>query len=115
MGGYIAGLLVIASVNACCTTIFLAINGVPYFLPLGITGGLLSLIPYLGPATMAIFTSLTSLVTGGVWVARVTATFFVGYGQFEGQVLSPIVYLRPVQLSPLIAVLSVLFFVDLAG
>jgi len=115
MGGYIAGLLVIASVNACCTTIFLAINGVPYFLPLGITSGLLSLIPYLGPATMAIFTSVLSLVTGGVWHALATVIFFIVYGQFEGQVLSPIVYRRTVQLNPLIAVLSVLFFVDLAG
>jgi len=115
MGGYIAGLLVIASVNACSTTLFLALNRVPYFLPLGITSGLLSLIPYLGPATMAIFTSLISLVTGGIWHALATAIYFVVYGQFEGQVLSPIVYRRTVQLNPLIAVLSVLFFVDLAG
>ncbi len=115
IGGYIGGLLLIASVNACCTTIFLAINRVPFFLPLGITSGLLSLIPYLGPAVMAIFTSLISLVTGGVWHAVASATYFILYGQFEGQVLSPMVYRRTVKLHPLIAVLSVLFFVDLAG
>jgi len=115
IGGYIGGLLLIASVNACCTTVFLAINRVPFFLPLGITSGLLSLIPYLGPAVMAIFTSLISLVTGGVWHAVASASYFILYGQFEGQVLSPMVYRRAVKLNPLIAVLSVLFFVDLAG
>lgn len=115
IGGYIAGLLLIASVNACCTTIFLAINKVPFFLPLGITSGLLSLIPYVGPAVMAISTSIISLVTGGMWHAVASAVYFILYGQFEGQVLSPIVYRRAVQLNPLIAVLSVLFFVDLAG
>jgi putative heme transporter len=115
MGGYIAGLLLIASVNACCTTIFLAINKVPFFLPLGITSGLLSLIPYVGPAVMAISTSIISLVTGGMWHAVASAVYFILYGQFEGQVLSPIVYRRVVQLNPLIAVLSVFFFVDLAG
>ncbi len=115
IGGYIAGLLLIASVNACCTTIFLAINGVPFFLPLGIVSGLLSLIPYLGPAMMAVFTSVISLVTGGVWHAVATAAYFILYGQFEGQVLSPIVYRRTVKVNPLIAVLSALFFVDLFG
>lgn len=115
MGGYIAGLLLIASVNAFCTTVFLAINKVPFFLPLGITSGLLSLIPYVGPAVMAVSTSIISLVTGGVWHAVASGVYFILYGQFEGQVLSPIVYRRAVQLNPLIAVLSVLFFVDLAG
>jgi predicted PurR-regulated permease PerM len=115
IGGYIAGLLLIASVNACCTTIFLAINHVPFFLPLGITSGLLSLIPYLGPAVMAISTSLISLVTGGIWRAVATAVYFIIYGQFEGQILSPLVYRRALKLNPLIALLSVIFFVDLAG
>jgi len=115
MGGYIAGLLLIASVNACCTTIFLAINKVPFFLPLGITSGLLSFIPYVGPAVMAVSTSIISLVTGGVWHAVASGAYFILYGQFEGQVLSPIVYRRAVELNPLIAVLSVLVFVDLAG
>ncbi len=115
MGSYIAGLLLIASVNACCTTIFLAINKVPFFLPLGIFSGLLSLIPYVGPAVMAISTSIISLVTGGVWHAVASGVYFLLYGQFEGQVLSPIVYRRAVELNPLIAVLSVLFFVDLGG
>ena len=115
MGGYIAGLLLIASVNTCCTTIFLAVNKVPFFLPLGIISGLLSFIPYVGPAVMAISTSIISLVTGGVWHAVASGVYFILYGQFEGQVLSPIVYRRAVELNPLIAVLSVLFFVDLAG
>jgi predicted PurR-regulated permease PerM len=115
IGGYLAGLLLIASVNACFTTIFLAINKVPFFLPLGITSGLLSLIPYLGPAVMAISTSLISLVTGGVWRTVITAGYFILYGQFEGQILSPLVYRRAVKVNPLVALLSVIFFVDLAG
>src|SRR5262249_26463240 len=115
MGGYIAGLLLIASVNTCCTTIFLAINKVPFFLPLGIPSGLLSFIPYVGPAVMAISTSIISLVTGGVWHAVASGVYFILYGQFEGQVLSPIVYRRAGELNPLIALLSVVFFLDLAG
>lgn len=115
IGGYLAGLILIASVNACLTTVFLAINQVPFFLPLGIMSGLMSLIPYLGPAVMAVFTSVISLATGGPWHALATAVYFILYGQFEGQVLSPIVYRRTVKVNPLIALLSALFFVELAG
>lgn len=115
IGGYLAGLMLIASVNACVTTIFLAINQVPFFLPLGITSGLMSLIPYVGPAVMAILTSAISLVTGGPWHAMASAIYFIVYGQFEGQVLSPIVYRRAVKVNPLIALLSALFFIELAG
>jgi predicted PurR-regulated permease PerM len=115
IGGYIAGLLLIAFVNACCATVFLAINGVPFFLPLGIISGLLSLIPYVGPPTMAILTGVISLVTGGVWHAVAAAIYFIFYGAFEGQVLAPMVYRRTVNVNPLVAILSVLFFVDLFG
>ncbi len=115
IGGYLAGLMLIASVNACLTTIFLAINQVPFFLPLGITSGLMSLIPYVGPAVMAILTSAISLATGGPWHAMASAIYFIVYGQFEGQVLSPIVYRRAVKVNPLIALLSALFFIELAG
>src|SRR5262249_56630084 len=87
----------------------------PFFLPLGIMSGLMSLIPYLGTALMAVFTSVISLATGGPWHAVMTAAYFILYGQFEGQVLSPIMYRRTVKVNPLIVLLSALFFVELAG
>ncbi len=115
IGGYLAGLVLVASVNACLTTLFLAINQVPFFLPLGITSGMMSFVPYLGPAVMAVCTSTISLATGGPWHAVATAIYFILYGQLEGQVLSPIVYRRTVKLNPLIALLAALFFLELAG
>ncbi len=115
IGGYLAGLVLVASVNACLTTLFLAINQVPFFLPLGITSGMMSFVPYLGPVVMAVCTSTISLATGGPWHALATAVYFIIYGQIEGQILSPIVYRQTVKLNPLIALLSALFFLELAG
>ena len=49
IGGYLGGLTLICLVNATLTTTFLAIDGVPFFLPLGLLAGLSSLVPYAGP------------------------------------------------------------------
>jgi len=39
IGGYLSGLTLICTINATLTTTFLAINRVPFFLPLGILSG----------------------------------------------------------------------------
>lgn len=115
IGGYLAGLTLICTVNACLTTVVLAITRMPFFLPLGIVSGLSSLIPFVGPLVMGTLITVLAFLTGGPSRALVTAIYFIAYGQLEGQVLSPIVYRRTVNVNPLITLLSVLFFVELAG
>src|SRR5438445_72328 len=57
-GGYVGGVMAICSINASLTTTFLAITGMPFFLPLGIVSGLSSSIPYAGPAASAVTITL---------------------------------------------------------
>ncbi len=115
MGGYLGGLLLICVVNGCVTTSFLAITKVPFFLPLGIMSGLASLIPYVGTAISAVVVSTLSWVTGSFWHGIGTVLYYVLYGQFEGQILAPMVYRRTINVNPLVTLLSTLFFVDFAG
>jgi predicted PurR-regulated permease PerM len=115
VGGYVGGLILICSINATLTTIFLAINGVPFFLPLGIISGFSSTIPYAGPAVAGIAITLISLVTGGPWHAVASAAYFVAYGQLEGNVLSPLIFRRTVHVNPLVVTLSVLFLGEIGG
>ena len=115
MGGYLGGLLLMCAVNGCLTTTFLAITKVPFFLPLGIMSGLASLVPYVGTAISAVVVSALSWVTGGFWHAVGTALYYILYGQFEGQVLGPMVYRRTINVNPLVTLLSTLFFVNFAG
>ena len=115
MGGYLGGLLLICVVNGCVTTSFLAITKVPFFLPLGIMSGLASLIPYVGTAISAVVVSTLSWVTGSFWHGVGTALYYILYGQFEGQILAPMVYRRTINVNPLVTLLSTLFFVDFAG
>ncbi len=115
IGGYIGGLTLICALNATCTTIFLAINGVPAFLPLGILSGFSSTVPYAGPFAVGSFITLVTLATQGPWHALAALVFFVAYGQLEGNILSPIVFRRTTHINPVIVLLSVLFFGELGG
>jgi predicted PurR-regulated permease PerM len=114
LGGYLGGMVLICSVNAVLTTTFLAINGVPFFLPLGIFGGLASLVPYAGSVLAGIAISLLSTVAGP-WHGVASAIFFIVYGQLEGNIIGPFVFKRTVHVNPLVVLVSVLFFGAVGG
>jgi putative heme transporter len=115
IGGYLGGLMLICLCNATLTTTFLAIDGVPFFLPLGILAGLSSMVPYAGPLAVGTLISLIAFATKGAWHGVAAAIYFVTYGQIEGNLLGPLIFRRTVHVNPLVVTLSVLFLGDLAG
>ncbi len=114
-GGYLAGLTFICSINTALTTTFLALMGLPFFLPLGIVSGFSSMVPYAGPIVAGGLITLLTWVTGGVWKALAVACYFMVYGQLEGNVLAPLVFRRTVHVNPLLTLLAVLFCAELGG
>jgi predicted PurR-regulated permease PerM len=114
-GGYLSGLTFICSVNATLSTTFLALMGMPFFLPLGIASGFSSMVPYAGPIVAGGLITLLTWATGGMWKAVAVASYFVIYGQLEGNVLAPLVFRRTVHVNPLLTLLAVLFCAELAG
>jgi predicted PurR-regulated permease PerM len=115
VGGYVEGLLAICSINAGLTTTFLAITGMPFFLPLGILAGLSSSIPYAGPLVAGTTITLLALVTGGPLKAVATGVYFILYGQLEGSVLSPLIFRHTVHINPLVTTLAILFMAEFMG
>jgi putative heme transporter len=115
IGGYIGGLTLICTINAVLTTTFLAIERLPFFLPLGILAGLSSLVPYLGPLVMGAAISVLALFTKGTFYGVATAIYFVSYGQFEGNIMAPLVFRRTVHVNPLVVTLSILFLGEIGG
>jgi putative heme transporter len=115
VGGYLSGLTVICGCNAVCTTIFLAIARVPFFLPLGILSGLSSLVPMVGNAVVGAGIALVALATGGLTKGIACGVFFIVYQFFENHVLGPLVYRRTVNVNPLITVVGLLAFAELGG
>ena len=114
IGGYLGGLTLICSINATLTTTFLAIDGVPFFLPLGILSGLSSMVPYAGPLVAGHGISLSPCSPGvGHGVAR--GIYFIVYGQLEGNILGPLIFRRTVHVNPLVMTLSILFLGEIAG
>lgn len=115
VGGYLRGALFICAINCTCTTVWLAVNKTPFFLPLGIVSGMSSLVPYVGTAVTGASITLIMLTVGGVWKALGTAIYFVIYGQVEGNILGPIVFKKTVHINPLVTLLSILFLAEFAG
>jgi putative heme transporter len=115
VGGYVGGVLAICSINTVLTTTFLAITGMPFFLPLGILSGMSSSIPYAGPLVTATIVTLLALATGGPLKAVATGVYFILYGQLEGNVLSPIIFRRTVHINPLVTTIAILFMAEFMG
>jgi predicted PurR-regulated permease PerM len=115
LGGYIAGVSGVIAVNAITTVAFLAIIGVPFFLPLGVLSGLASLIPVLGVTITGALISVFAAVTQGIWLGVAVAIYITVYQQFENHVLAPLVYKHTVAINPLLSILMVLFLGELGG
>jgi putative heme transporter len=115
IGGYLGGLTLICTINATLTTTFLAIDQIPFFLPLGILAGLSSMVPYAGPFAAGALISLLALATRGMWHGVAAAIYFLSYGQIEGNILGPLIFRRTVHVNPLVVTLSILFFGEMAG
>ncbi len=115
VGGYLAGLTLICTINATLTTIFFAVTGTPYFLALGILSGFSSLVPYAGPLVVHSALTLFVLTTAGPWHALATLSYFVVYDSLEGNVLGPLVFRRTVHVNPLVSLASVLVLGEFAG
>lgn len=115
VGGYVGGLIGICSINATLTTSFLAITGMPYFLPLGILSGVSSAVPYAGPLVAGVTITVLALMTGGTLKAVATGVYFVLYGQLEGNLLSPLVFRYTVHINPLVTTLAILFMAEFMG
>jgi putative heme transporter len=115
IGGYLGGLALICTINATFTTTFLAIDSVPFFLPLGIMSGFSSMIPYAGPIVAGTGISLIALFTVGIGHGVASGIYFIIYGLLEGNVLGPLIFRRTVHVNPLVVTLSILFFGEIAG
>jgi putative heme transporter len=115
IGGYLGGLALVCTANATLTTSFLAIDRVPFFLPLGIVSGMSSMVPYAGPAVVGIGISLIALLTQGLWHGIAAGIYFIAYGQLEGNLLSPLIFKRTVHVNPLVTTLSILVLGEIAG
>lgn len=108
---YITGNLFISLIAGVAAGIFSVIIGLPYPFLVGIAVAICDLIPAVGAYLAGLIMGLFSWLFLGWDAAVLSMIFILIYQQIENQVLSPIVYNKANQLSPL----TILVVVSLGG
>ena len=114
VGGYVAGAVSIASLNAGLTYCLLTVLGIEYAVALAMLVFLTGLVPLIGAtigAAVVIVVALFSSIQAGV----VVAVWFLVYQQVENYVLYPRIMQRSVDVSPAATVVAVLIGGALLG
>ncbi|MBF5046490.1 AI-2E family transporter [Aggregicoccus sp. 17bor-14] len=115
VGGYVAGTCVVAMVAGAVTTVALLLLGVPYYLPLGLSMVLLSIVPFVGSLLGGILVVGTTFATAGTHAGLISAGVFLGYQQVENHLLQPLVQRHTLHMNPLVTALVMLVGTALAG
>jgi predicted PurR-regulated permease PerM len=106
VGGYFRGRLVVSLVVALCIWAGMVLLGVPLALGIAFLAGVFNLVPFLGPIIAFIPAGLLALTIGWLHLLA-TALIFTAANFLDGNVLSPLVLSRTVQVHPLVVLLSV--------
>ncbi|KKQ23119.1 hypothetical protein A2999_00445 [Candidatus Wolfebacteria bacterium RIFCSPLOWO2_01_FULL_38_11] len=114
LGLWFQGQLILSLVITAFVFFGLLILGVKYSLVFGLLGGILELVPFVGPVIVGILATLVGISDS--WTLGIaTAIFFVIMQQIENHLLVPLVMKRAVGIHPVVAVISLLAGVQLAG
>ncbi len=86
----------------------LAIIGLPFWLLIGMTAGVLNIIPFVGPWVGGVLAVLMALLTGDVGDAVLAALVMLGVQQLDNHIITPSVMRATVKLHPGLMVLALL-------
>lgn len=116
MGAWVRGQLLLMVIIGVLDLVVLLILGIQSPLPLALWGGIMEVIPYLGPILGALPAIVVALVTGSAIKALLVAIILMlVIQQLEGQLLVPKVMQKAVGLSPVIVILALLIGGKLMG
>ncbi|RRO18627.1 AI-2E family transporter [Saccharopolyspora rhizosphaerae] len=114
VGGYVTGQAVVSLCAGVVSYVFFLIAGVPHPALLAVVVALLDTVPQIG-ATLASLAGTVVALSQSVTLAVVTLVFFIVYQAFENYLLTPRVFAKAVELSPLGAFVAILLGGALAG
>lgn len=114
LGGWMRGAFIEAIAVGALIALGLAILHVPYAAAIGIIGGVLNIVPYLGPVVAAVLAGFSGLAISPVTALLAIAVVF-GVQQFDGLILNPRIMASNVDLHPVLVVFSLLIGATLFG
>jgi len=114
MGRWLVGQGSLVVIVFCFYYLTLSALGIPYALILAIIGGLLEIIPYIGPILAAIPAILIAF-TISPWMAVFVILAYIVIQQIENYLLTPLIMKKAVGLNPVVIILALLIGGTLAG
>ncbi|MFE6799689.1 AI-2E family transporter [Paenibacillus chitinolyticus] len=114
LSGFIVGRVIITSLLGVMLYIGFLIIDLPYSLLLAIAATILNIIPYIGPILGAIPTIIVAFTVSPGMVAWVLVVTVIAQ-QIEGNLLSPHIYGKRLDIHPLTTVILLLVAGDIAG
>ena len=115
VANYLAGTLLVMTIGGTVAATMALIQGVPYFLPLGLVVMMLGVIPFLGSIVSAVLVSVVTLAAVDLKAALIALAVFIIYQQLESNVLGPMIQRRAIRMNPLLISIVVLCGGALAG
>ena len=121
---YFMGVVMEMIISGILEGLFCYICGVPNALIIGFLGGLLNVIPYVGPligGALGAIIAVTNLLVAGIvgpiiwWTILKVALVFVGCNLIDNFVLQPLIYGRSVQAHPLEIFIVILIGAQIGG
>jgi len=110
VGQYLRGQLMISSIATFNVSVLLFLFDVPFWLLIGLLGGLLNFIPQLGALITMVIGAFVAFVLGGWIKAAIVVAVLVGESFLEQSVLTPNILSYQVGLHPLLVLFSLLTF-----
>jgi len=117
LSGFVRGQLTVLFLLGCIYVIGLTLIGLNFALLIGVTAGLISFIPFVGPIVGFVVGGIVALVQfGSDWVSILGVLGVFVFGQFiEGNLLSPLIVGDRVRLHPLWLIFALFVFAYFFG
>lgn len=108
VGGFVRGQLIVATFVGVATSLGLWLIGLPFWLLVGLIGGVTNLVPLIGPFVGGLIGVTIALVAEGPGLALLVILVVTIVQQVDGHLVSPLVVGRTVRLHPLMVLLALL-------
>lgn len=115
LGSFVRGQLLVAFIVGVLSSIALYFLELPFWLLIGITAGVLNMVPFVGPFVGGALAAIVALFNGSVSQALWAVGLFTAIQQFDNHVVTPLVQRTRVNLSPLVIVIALIAGGAVAG
>ena len=115
VGRYLRGQLLISTIAAFNVSLLLFLFDVPFWLLIGLTAGVLNLIPNLGAVVSLVIGGIIAFAFGGWIKVLVVVIVLLGQGLLEQSILTPNILSYQVGLHPVLVLFSLLVFGTFMG